>query len=314
MSATLDELGATSLSAWMARHGARAETALERVLAFGHAGGGAAPEALLEAMRYAVLDGGKRVRPLLVYAAGEWSGAGPAVLDACACAVELIHAYSLVHDDLPCMDNDDMRRGKPTVHRRFGEAQAMLVGDALQARAFEVLAAPLRNQAIVAERALPLADMVSTLAAAAGAAGMAGGQSLDLRAVGSKLDRQGLETMHRMKTGAMLAASVNLGMLAGGPLSGRVQDAVTAYTDAVGLAFQVVDDILDVTADSATLGKTAGKDEAQQKPTYVSILGLDESRSLAAQLAMRARDALEPFGGQAARLRELADFIVKRVN
>ncbi len=311
--------GRADLADWMVRHGARVETALEEVLALrppeGRTGGRGdrAPDMLAEAMRYAVLDGGKRVRPLLVYAAGEVSGAEPAVLDGCACAVELIHAYSLVHDDLPCMDNDDLRRGKPTVHRRYGEALAMLVGDALQALAFEALVRPLHSGPAQAA-GLPVADLVTTLAQAAGAAGMAGGQALDLQAVGSRLDRPGLETMHRMKTGAMLAASVRLGMLAGGPMADRTREAVDTFSDAVGLAFQVVDDILDVTADSATLGKTAGKDQAQDKPTYVSILGLEESRALAEQLAARARESVGHLGGRGARLRQLADFIVKRVN
>jgi farnesyl diphosphate synthase len=307
--------GTAALADWMALQGARVEAALEEVLAYRPAEDrkDAAPATLAEAMRYAVLDGGKRVRPLLVYAAGEVSGAAPAVLDGCGCAVELIHAYSLVHDDLPCMDNDDLRRGKPTVHRRYGEALAMLVGDALQALAFEALVRPLRAAPEQAT-ALPVTDLVNTLAQAAGAAGMAGGQALDLQAVGSRLDRSRLETMHRMKTGAVLAASVRLGMLAGGPIAHRNREAVDNFSDAVGLAFQVVDDILDVTADSATLGKTAGKDQAQEKPTYVSILGLDESRALAEQLAARARESAELLGGRGARLRQLADFIVKRVN
>ncbi len=315
MTATPDVAGVgAGLAEWMAQQGARAESALAAVLALPPAGSGmpGAPATLAEAMRYAVLGGGKRVRPLLVYAAGEVSGAEPAVLDGCACAVELIHAYSLVHDDLPCMDNDDLRRGKLTVHRRYGEALAMLVGDALQALAFEALVRPLRGPSPAS--ALPVAELVATLAQAAGATGMAGGQALDLQAVGSRLDRPGLETMHRMKTGAMLAASVRLGMLAGGPMADRTREAVDTFSDAVGLAFQVVDDILDVTADSATLGKTAGKDEAQDKPTYVSILGLEESRALAEQLAARARSAAELLDGRGVRLRQLADFIVKRVN
>jgi farnesyl diphosphate synthase len=272
-----------------------------------------APARLHEAMRYAVLGGGKRVRPLLVYAAGEISGALPAVLDGCACAVELVHAYSLVHDDLPCMDNDDLRRGKPTVHKRYGEAQAMLVGDALQALAFEALVAPLQARE-VESRGLPVAAMVSTLASAAGSLGMAGGQSLDLDAVGARLDRRQLETMHQLKTGAMLAAAVRLGMLGGGAWSPGAAEAITEYSAAVGLAFQVVDDILDVTADSKTLGKTAGKDQAQDKPTYVSILGLAESQVFARELGQRAHRSLACFGERGSRLAELADFIVNRLN
>ena len=316
MTVTLEEQGAgTELSAWMARQGERIERALERVLpAVQGPGPGLAPDTLHEAMRYAVLGGGKRVRPLLVYAAGTISGAAPEVLDASACAVELIHAYSLVHDDMPCMDNDDLRRGKPTVHKKYGEAQAMLVGDALQALAFEALVAPLQTADGSDRPTVPVAAMVSALAAAAGSHGMAGGQALDLGAVGARLDRHQLETMHLKKTGAMLAASVQLGMLGGGALPARAASAVIGYSQAVGLAFQVVDDILDVTADSKTLGKTASKDEAQDKPTYVSILGLAESRALASQLARRAREALEPLGKGSARLGELADFIVNRVN
>jgi len=303
------------LSSWMNRQGRRVEQALEAVLpAVVQVRPGLGANGLVEAMRYAVLGGGKRVRPLLVYAAGEISGAAPDVLDAGACAVELIHAYSLVHDDMPCMDDDALRRGKPTVHRKYGEAVAMLVGDALQALAFEALVAPLRRPAVDGRPTVPVGEMVSVLAAAAGAGGMAGGQALDLAAVGARLDRRQLETMHQLKTGAMLAASVHLGLLSGGLLTPPMAGAAAAYSEAVGLAFQVVDDILDVIADSQTLGKTAGKDQAQDKPTYVSILGLDESQALARQLAQRARRALEPFGSRASRLAELADFIVHRVH
>jgi len=306
---------AGSMAAWMDAQGTRVEQALERLLPpVGMVQDGLGPGGLHEAMRYAVLGGGKRVRPLLVYAAGEWSGAPDDVLDACACAVELIHAYSLVHDDMPCMDDDELRRGKPTVHRKYGEAVAMLVGDALQALAFEALVSPLRAPAVPDRAAVPVAEMVSVLAGAAGAGGMAGGQALDIAAVGARLDQARLESMHRLKTGAMLAASVRLGLLAGGRCDPLMASAADAYSAAVGLAFQVVDDILDVISDSATLGKTAGKDQAQDKPTYVSILGLPESQVLARQLALRARTALEPFGAPALRLARLADFIVDRVN
>jgi len=306
---------AGGMAPWMDAQGIRVERALERLLS----PGGAEQDALgtgelLEAMRYAVLAGGKRVRPLLVYAAGEWSGAPGDVLDGCACAVELIHAYSLVHDDMPCMDDDELRRGKPTVHRKYGEAVAMLVGDALQALAFEALVAPLRSPASAGHATPPVAEMVSALARAAGAGGMAGGQAIDIAAVGARLDLSRLESMHRLKTGAMLAASVRLGLLAGGRSDPTTTGAAEAYSAAVGLAFQVVDDILDVTSDSATLGKTAGKDQAQAKPTYVSILGLAESQVLARQLAVRAHEALQPFGASALRLVRLADFIVDRVN
>jgi farnesyl diphosphate synthase len=212
------------------------------------------------------------------------------------------------------MDDDELRRGKPTVHKKYGEAVAMLVGDALQSLAFEALVGPLRGADPDGRTEVPVAEMVAVLAAAAGAGGMAGGQALDIAAVGARIDLAGLETMHRLKTGAMLAASVRLGLLAGGRRDAAMESAAGAYSAAVGLAFQVVDDILDVTSDSATLGKTAGKDLAQDKPTYVSMLGLPESRSLATQLASRAREALAPFGPRTSRLAELADFIVDRVH
>ncbi|HEY5633487.1 MAG TPA: farnesyl diphosphate synthase [Burkholderiaceae bacterium] len=262
----------------------------------------AVPESLAAGMRHAVLEGGKRVRPALVHAAGEVSRADARVLDAAACAVEFVHAYSLVHDDLPCMDNDVLRRGKPTVHVAFGEATAMLVGDALQALAFEVLAS-------TGSRAAP---MVLELARAAGAAGMVGGQAIDLAAVGAKLDLAALEDMHRRKTGAMLRASVRMGALAGEPPAAGELAALDAYAQAVGLAFQVVDDILDVEGDASAIGKTAGKDSAHGKPTYVSLLGLSESKQLAAQLRERALRALAPLGARAGRLEELAGLIVNR--
>jgi farnesyl diphosphate synthase len=299
---------------WMTQQGERVERALESVLPVSAPAAPGLDGGLYEAMRYAVLGGGKRVRPLLVYAAGEVSGAAPDVLDGCACAVELIHAYSLVHDDMPCMDDDELRRGKPTVHKKYGEAMAMLVGDALQALAFEALVAPQCATLGPARATLPVAEMVAVLARAAGAAGMAGGQALDLGAVGARLDRRQLETMHQLKTGAMLASAVSLGLLGGGGMSAEMRRAATDYSEAVGLAFQVVDDILDVTADSTTLGKTAGKDQAQDKPTYVSILGLAESQALARQLGLRARKALDPLGPRAGKLAHLADFIVHRVN
>jgi len=286
---------------------------IENVLAGALSPQAGIPAPLIDAMRHAVLDGGKRMRPLLAYAAGELAGADPAVVDAPAAALEMMHAYSLVHDDMPCMDDDELRRGKPTVHKEYGEANAMLVGDALQALAFEALVAPLRETIGRGRATLPVAEMVSVLARAAGAAGMAGGQALDLAAVGARLERKQLEAMHQLKTGAMLASAVHLGLLGGGDLSAKMRQAATDYSEAVGLAFQVVDDILDVTADSATLGKTAGKDQAQDKPTYVSILGLAESQALAHQLGLRARQALEPLGPRAGSLARLADFIVHRV-
>ncbi len=304
-----------TMQAWMQCQAERAECALERVLPPASSGlaPGLAPDRLHEAMRYAVLGGGKRVRPLLVYAAGELVDADPEVLDGAACAVELIHAYSLVHDDMPAMDNDDMRRGRPTVHRQFGEATAMLVGDALQALAFEALVAPMASGARQ-DGSLPVAKMVAALARAAGSWGMAGGQALDIEGVGRKLDRAQLESMHRLKTGAMVAVSSQLGLLAGGQPAPALAEAIDRFGAIIGLAFQVVDDILDVTADSATLGKTAGKDQAQDKPTYVSVLGLDEARALAVGLRADAHRCLDGIGPRAERLRELADFIVDRFN
>jgi farnesyl diphosphate synthase len=264
------------------------------------------PHKLHEAMRYTVLGGGKRVRPLLVYASGALVGADNATLARAACAVEMIHAYSLVHDDMPCMDDDDLRRGKPTVHVAYDEATALLVGDALQSQAFQVLA---EADGVPPAR---LVAMLRLLAEASGSAGMCGGQAIDLDSVGLALTLEQLEQMHQLKTGALLRASVLLGALAGRDLEPRETDALAAYSKAIGLAFQVVDDVLDATADSATLGKTAGKDAADNKPTYVSILGLEPSRALAEQLRRRAHDALAPFGEQALRLRELADLIVQR--
>ncbi|WP_455227912.1 polyprenyl synthetase family protein [Lautropia mirabilis] len=303
-----------TLQAWMQACAAHVEEALAARLP-GPSGQapGLAPDRLHEAMRYAVLGGGKRVRPLLVYAAGELVGADARVLDGAACAVELIHVYSLVHDDMPAMDNDDMRRGKPTVHRQYGEAMAMLVGDALQALAFEVLVAPLVEGDPQAAR-VPAATMVAALARAAGSWGMAGGQALDIEGVGLRLSRPQLEAMHRAKTGAMLSVSVELGLLAGGQPSADLAEAMQRYGRAIGLAFQVVDDILDVTADSATLGKTAGKDQAQDKPTYVSLLGLEGARALAADLHAQAHACLQALGPRADRLRMLADFIVERLH
>jgi farnesyl diphosphate synthase len=267
---------------------------------------GSVPHKLHEAMRYTVLGGGKRVRPLLVYASGALVGADDAALARAACAVEMIHAYSLVHDDMPCMDDDDLRRGKPTVHVAYDEATALLVGDALQSQAFHVLA---EAGGVPPAR---LVAMLRLLAEASGSAGMCGGQAIDLDSVGVALTLEQLEQMHQLKTGALLRASVLLGALAGRDLDPGETGALAAYSTAIGLAFQVVDDVLDATADSATLGKTAGKDAADNKPTYVSILGLEPSRALAEQLRRRAHDALAPFGEQALRLRELADLIVQR--
>jgi farnesyl diphosphate synthase len=288
-------------AAWAKQVQADMEVVLDRHLP----SASTSPAKLHDAMRYAVLDGGKRVRPLLVFAAGAVFDAPTDALERAAAAVEMIHAYSLVHDDLPCMDDDDLRRGKPTVHRQYDEATALLVGDALQSQAFLVLS----EGALASDRKVA---MLSQLAQASGSCGMCGGQAIDLDAVGVALALPELEKMHRMKTGALLRASVLLGALAGKSLQAAEQAALDAYADAIGLAFQVVDDILDATADSATLGKTAGKDAAQNKPTYVSILGLDPSLALAEKLRQDAHHALQPFGGAAVRLRELADLIVQR--
>ncbi|PHV08138.1 geranyl transferase [Janthinobacterium sp. BJB412] len=266
------------------------------------------PAKLHEAMRYALLGGGKRVRPLLVYAAGALFGADADTLRRAAAAVEMIHAYSLVHDDMPCMDDDALRRGKPTVHIAYDEATALLVGDALQSQAFLVLA----EADIEVLPAARLAAMLRLLAHASGSAGMCGGQAIDLDSVGLSLTLAQLEQMHQLKTGALLRASVLLGATAGKDLDAAETAALHAYARAIGLAFQVVDDVLDATADSATLGKTAGKDAADNKPTYVSILGLEASRALAEQLRLEAHAALAPFGEKALRLRELADLIVQR--
>jgi farnesyl diphosphate synthase len=265
---------------------------------------------LKEAMRYAVLDGGKRLRPLLALAACEAVGGNPQAALRAACAVELIHAYSLVHDDMPCMDNDVLRRGKPTVHVQFGEAQALLAGDALQALAFELL-----TPADTSVDAATQARLCRVLAQASGAQGMAGGQGIDLASVGQPLDTNQLHEMHRLKTGALLKASVVMGALCGQPSDATLL-ALGEYGSAIGLAFQVVDDILDVTADSATLGKTAGKDAFHDKPTFVSLMGLDASKAYAGQLLARALTSLDAVDGAnpygTAALRALADMLVNR--
>lgn len=285
-----------ALARWRARVDAALESALDGLE-------GTEPR-LLSAMRHAVLLGGKRMRPLLTYATGVACGAAEDALDAPAAAVELMHAYSLVHDDLPCMDNDTLRRGRPTVHVQFDEATAMLAGDALQPLAFELLA----DMPIAPALGL---QAIQVLARAAGSAGMAGGQAIDLYSVGRVLESHELQTMHMMKTGAMLMASVELGGIVAGASSMQRQ-ALQAYAEAIGLAFQVVDDILDVTADTASLGKTAGKDAADNKPTYVSTLGLEQAQALAQELREAAHEALAPLGGAAAYLAALADYIVLR--
>jgi farnesyl diphosphate synthase len=287
---------------WMAAVQARVETALGRALpAADHE-----PRRLHAAMRYAVLGGGKRVRPLLAFAAGEATGAAPERLEAVACAVELIHAYSLVHDDLPCMDDDVLRRGKPTVHVEFDEATALLAGDGLQSAAFEALAAQR-----TADDPARQVEMLRTLALAAGTRGMAGGQAIDLGAVGRSMTLPELELMHIMKTGALIRASVVLGAQCGAPRAGELEH-LDRYAKCVGLAFQVVDDVLDAEGSTATLGKTAGKDAAQNKPTYVSLLGAQRAKELAQSLRRDAHEALAAFGPRAARLADVADFIVAR--
>lgn len=259
-------------------------------------------------MRYSVLGGGKRLRPLLVYATGSAFSAPLARLDAVACAVEIIHAYSLIHDDLPAMDNDDLRRGRPTCHVAFGEAMAILAGDALQALAFELLA---NDEAIDVEPATRV-SMLHTLAHACGSVGMAGGQAFDLAAVGQRLSASELERMHVHKTGALIRASIRLGAQAAGCVDGQKLDALDRYGHCIGLAFQIRDDILDIEGDSEQLGKTAGKDVAANKPTYPAILGLDASRTALRELTEQALAAINPLGPPATQLRQLAIFVAER--
>ncbi len=281
---------------------ARVEAALERCLPPRDQ----APQRLHEAMRYAVLGGGKRVRPLLAFAAGAATGAAPERVEIVACAVELIHAYSLVHDDMPCMDDDVLRRGRPTVHVEFDEATALLVGDALQAAAFELVA----DAPAGVDRGVQL-ELVRALARAAGSRGMAGGQAIDLESVGKALSLPELEFMHILKTGALIRASVTLGARCGKPTPAGLE-RLDHYAKVIGLAFQVVDDTLDAASSTATLGKTAGKDAVQGKPTYVTLLGLERARDLAEELRREAQEAIAGFDASAGYLRELADFIVLR--
>ena len=287
---------------WMQAIQARTEEALSRMLPQARH----IPARLHEAMRYSSLGGGKRVRPLLAHAAGEVSGASPDALDVVACAVEMIHVYSLIHDDLPCMDDDDLRRGRPTCHVQFDQATALLAGDALQTEAFSTLA---RNQTLPAAQRI---ELVELLAHAAGSRGMAGGQAIDLASVGKALTQPELELMHALKTGALIRAAVLMGACCGRPLEVRERDHLDRFAKCAGLLFQVVDDILDCTASTATLGKTAGKDAANEKPTYVSLLGLGGARELAASLRAEGMQALDNLGPRAQRLRELSDFIARR--
>jgi farnesyl diphosphate synthase len=295
-------VSALPFAEWMAVTQDRAESALGRFLP----GADSIPARLHQAMRYATLGGGKRVRPLLAFAAGELTDAQPEALDIVGCAVEMIHAYSLVHDDLPCMDDDVLRRGRPTCHVEYDEPTALLVGDSLQTMAFELLA----SQGIGEPK--QQLEMIALLAHASGSRGMAGGQAIDLASVGQPLTQPELELMHALKTGALIRAAVLIGALAGSPMSADVRASLDRFAKRAGLLFQVVDDILDCTASTATLGKTAGKDEAADKPTYVALLGLEKARAYADELRADARDALAIFGDRATRLNQLADFICHR--
>ncbi|MBK9445870.1 MAG: polyprenyl synthetase family protein [Betaproteobacteria bacterium] len=281
---------------------ARTETALSRFLPPAES----IPGRLHQAMRYSTLGGGKRVRPLLAFAAGELTGAAPEALDAAACAVECIHVYSLVHDDMPCMDDDVLRRGRPTCHVEYDEPTALLVGDSLQSLAFDILC---RNKGIDHGRQL---EMVRVLARASGSCGMAGGQAIDLASVGKPLTQPELELMHALKTGALIRAAVLLGALCGQAMAESERDLLDRFAKRAGLLFQVVDDILDCTASTATLGKTAGKDAAADKPTYVSLLGLEGAQRFASELEAEALQCLAPFGIRSQRLTELAAFIAHR--
>lgn len=297
----------SALTQWLTERALHIEHVLERLLPPADL----VPAGLHQAMRYAVLGGGKRVRAALVYAAG-YACVRPDTalaafnesLDRAAAAVELVHAYSLVHDDLPCMDDDMLRRGRPTLHVQYDEATALLAGDALQPLAFDLLAQmPLAPESVV--------RATRTLAQAAGSLGMAGGQAIDLASVGKTLSQHELQQMHTLKTGALLAASVKLGGLVAGAQAAQ-ERSLDEYASAIGLAFQVVDDVLDVTTDTAVLGKTAGKDAAANKPTYVTLMGLEGARSFAASLHRTARQALSPLGDTSNLLGGLADFIVLR--
>ncbi len=281
----------------------RVEAALDRFLSATDA----TPKRLTEAMRYACLNGGKRVRAMLVYASGAAVNADPVLLDTAACAVEMIHAYSLVHDDLPAMDDDDLRRGKPACHIAYDEATAILAGDALLTLAFEILATDLTTPADIPRRL----NMVHCLARAAGTAGMTGGQSLDLEAVGQKLSRDHLAAIHQRKTGALIQACVHLGALSGDASTTELA-ALDQYARHLGIAFQIVDDILDEVSTTATLGKTSGADRARNKPTYPSIIGLESSKRLAEDLHRQAIDCLDTLAKNAYTLRQLAEMVVHR--
>ena len=297
------DLHPADFQVWSREVASRMEVALAELLPTARV----APSRLHDAMRYSVLGGGKRVRPMLVFAAGLLTDADPARLRLAAAAVELIHAYSLIHDDLPCMDDDVLRRGKPTCHVEFDEATALLAGDALQSLAFQVLA----EYRLSDDPATQLRT-IQLFAVACGSRGMAGGQAVDLNSVGKALTLPELEYMHILKTGALIRASVLLGAHCGRALTLSEVDHLDRYAKCVGLAFQVVDDVLDEESDSSTLGKTAGKDREHNKPTYTSLMGLPGAKKFAADLLADAHGALAGFDARADRLRQLADFIVHR--
>jgi farnesyl diphosphate synthase len=292
----------THFQAWMHAQQQRIESVLDTLLPV-HL----IPHSLQTAMRYAVLDGGKRVRPLLVLAAGELVNAPTKRVEQVAAALELIHVYSLVHDDLPAMDDDVLRRGKATCHIQFGEANAILTGDALQTRAFEILSTP-----DLCDDPQKQLILIQLLAHATGASGMCGGQAFDLASVGQHLDLPMLEMMHRMKTGALIRAAVLMGVYCGETLTDQQLIQLDRFAKCIGLVFQVIDDILDTEGDTLVLGKTAGKDAKNSKPTYVSLLGLKGAKEKAEKLHEEALSHIEQFGVSAARLRALADFIIKR--
>ncbi|MDN5753688.1 MAG: polyprenyl synthetase family protein [Nitrosospira sp.] len=293
----------TDFQDWARSRQVRIETSLQTLLPPANV----APERLHDAMRYTVLGGGKRVRPLLAFAAGELSNADEERVTIAAAAVELIHAYSLVHDDLPCMDDDVLRRGKPACHVAYDEATALLAGDSLQSLAFQLL-----GEYRLADTPQMQLEMVKRLAQAAGSRGMAGGQAVDLASVGESLTLPELEFMHIHKTGALIRAAVILGARCGGSLNESQSTGLDHFAKCIGLAFQVVDDVLDAEATPATLGKTAGKDAENNKPTYVSILGAGRARELAEELRCDAYQSLEVFGTMAGRLRQVTDFIIRR--
>lgn len=293
---------ANEFKAWQHKAQAQTELLLERLLPSENQ----IPHTLHEAMRYVALDGGKRLRPMLVLAASELGAAVHDAVEQAMAAIEMVHVYSLVHDDMPAMDNDSLRRGKPTCHVRYDEATALLVGDALQTQAFDVLS---RATDLPAVRQLAMSAL---LAKASGSTGMAGGQAIDLAHVGKPMSQAELEQMHSLKTGALIRAAVGLGALACPDLSDGDLARLDAYAAKLGLAFQVIDDVLDCEADTATLGKTAGKDADNDKPTYVKLMGLDAARTYAHQLVDDAVALLEPFGDRALRLQQLAEFAVVR--